>query len=263
MSFAGIALYRDVDVVVLPPALMADALAAGQVDGFCAGEPWGSLSVARGAGVIVTRKTKIWRSAPEKVLGVRRDWSERNPDVLAALLRALYRAAIWCDCAENRPQLVTMLAESAYLDLPKELLAMALEGVQGTAIAGHEGSGFNSGAATFPWVSHALWFYSQMVRWGQIQFSDETMETARRTYRPDLYRSALGPLGIAIPTADWKIEGSLHRESAAGMPAGHLMLGADEFFDGRVFDPTRIAEYINSFSVHTQISMADKPAAPD
>lgn len=253
MSVAGLALYRDVDVVVLPPALMADALAGGQVDGFCAGEPWGSLSVARGAGVIVTRKTKIWRSAPEKVLGVRRDWSERNPDVLAALMKALYRAALWCDSAENRPQLVTLLAESTYLDLPKDLLAMALEGVQEATFAGNEGLPSSPGAATFPWVSHALWFYSQMVRWGQIPFSNATMETARRTYRPDLYRSALGPLGIAIPAANAKVEGSLLRATAMGAPAGQLP-GPDEFFDGRVFDPDHVAAYIDGFSVHTRIS---------
>ncbi|MEQ1695101.1 MAG: CmpA/NrtA family ABC transporter substrate-binding protein [Hyphomicrobiaceae bacterium] len=257
MSFAGIALYRDVDVVVLPPTLMADALAAGQVDGFCAGEPWGSLSVARGAGVIVTRKTKIWRSAPEKVLGVRRDWSDRHPDILAALMKALYRAALWCDSAQNRPQLVTMLAESAYLDLPKELLGLAFEGGEGTSLATGEGFAFSSGAATFPWVSHALWFYSQMVRWGQIPFSDATMETARRTYRPDLYRSALGQMGIAIPTANAKLEGSLLKETAVGSSNGRLLLGPDEFFDGRVFDPDHVAEYINGFSVHTQISISE------
>ncbi len=28
-------------------------------------------------------------------------------------------------------------------------------------------------AATFPWKSHALWFYSQMVRWGQVAASAE------------------------------------------------------------------------------------------
>lgn len=257
LSSAGIALYRDVDVVVLPPTLMADALAAGQIDGFCAGEPWGSLSVAQGAGVIVTRKSKIWRSAPEKVLGVRRDWSERHSDILAALMTALYRAAIWCDNPDNRPQLVTMLAESAYLDLPKEVLAIALEGAQGTSITGSEGFAFSSGAATFPWVSHALWFYSQMVRWGQIEFSNALMETARRTYRPDIYRSALGPLGIAVPTANSKLEGSLLRETPVGSSSGRLLLGPDEFFDGRVFDPEQVATYIDSFSVHTKISATE------
>ena len=35
-------------------------------------------------------------------------------------------------------------------------------------------------AATFPWKSHALWFYSQMVRWGQVQHTPENANTRAR-----------------------------------------------------------------------------------
>ena len=48
--------------------------------------------------------------------------------------------------------------------------------------------------ATFPWVSHAAWYYSQMVRWRQVEHSDDKLAAARATYRPDLYRNALGAL---------------------------------------------------------------------
>ena len=57
-------------------------------------------------------------------------------------------------------------------------------------------------AATFPWKSHALWFYTQMVRWGQVAASASNEAIARGTYRPDLYRAALKPLGVALPGAN-------------------------------------------------------------
>ncbi|TIX49320.1 MAG: nitrate transporter, partial [Mesorhizobium sp.] len=64
-------------------------------------------------------------------------------------------------------------------------------------------------AANFPWKSHALWFYTQMVRWGQIKHSAAHMALARDAYRPDLYRAALKPLGVALPGANAKVEGAL------------------------------------------------------
>ena len=64
-------------------------------------------------------------------------------------------------------------------------------------------------AATFPWKSHALWFYTQMVRWGQVAHTPENEAIARETYRPDLYRAALKPLGVALPGANAKVEGAL------------------------------------------------------
>ena len=103
---------------------------------------------------------------------------------------------------------------------------------------------FSAHAATFPWVSHALWFYTQMVRWGQIGFEDKHVEVVRRTYRPDLYRRALSPLGIDIPSANAKIEGSLSVQTPVGSASGRLSLGSDRFLDGRTFDPDKIEDYV-------------------
>ncbi|MBN9353386.1 MAG: nitrate transporter, partial [Hyphomicrobium denitrificans] len=101
-------------------------------------------------------------------------------------------------------------------------------------------------AATFPWKSHALWFYSQMVRWGQIQHSAEHARIARETYRPDLYRAALKPLGIALPVANAKVEGALTAATPVGSSGASLVLGPDGFFDGGLFDPDKLDSYIES-----------------
>jgi NitT/TauT family transport system ATP-binding protein len=99
-------------------------------------------------------------------------------------------------------------------------------------------------AATFPWKSHALWFYSQMVRWGQVAHTPANVATARDTYRPDIYRAALKPLGIALPAANAKVEGALSGPTPVGSAGASLTLGPDGFFDGALFDPDQLDRYI-------------------
>src|SRR4029450_6602559 len=87
---------RAVRLVVIPPPFLADAMRAGQIDGFCVGEPWNSVAVDAGVGTIVTPTTAIWPRSPEKVLGCRASWAQQNAGKLDALIRALHRASLWC-----------------------------------------------------------------------------------------------------------------------------------------------------------------------
>jgi ABC-type nitrate/sulfonate/bicarbonate transport system substrate-binding protein len=251
LSAAGIDPDRNVEIVIVPPPLMADALGAGRIDGYCVGEPWSTAAVAKGVGRIVTVKAAIWRSSPEKVLGVAAPWAEANPDALSALLRALYSAAAWCGSPAHHNELARLLSGPAYVDCPAEWLLPALSGRIGAL--GGEGVPVpdffvpHAKAATFPWKSHALWFYSQMVRWGQVKPSAANEAIARDTYRPDLYRAALNSLGVALPGANAKVEGALQGATPVGSAGASLVLGPDGFFDGKVFDPDRIGDYLAAF----------------
>jgi len=238
---------QDVDIVITPPPFMPDALASGQVVGFCVGEPWNSVAVASGAGRIAIVKSAIWRSGPEKVLGVHAGWAERNGDALARLIRALYRAAEWCGNPKNHAALAHILARPDYLGVPASLIVKAIDGSILEPFAPRSGIVFFApfaGAATFPWQSHALWFYSQMVRWGQVAHTAAHAEAARHSYRPDLYRAALKPLAASLPGASAKVEGALKAPSPVGATSGTLVLGPDGFFDDAIFDPDKLDEYI-------------------
>lgn len=252
LAARGIVPGRDVDLVIVPPSLMPAALASGHIDGFCAGEPWGTVSANDGSGIILTTNAHIWRNSPEKVLGVRTAWAEQNPDCLEALVRAVYRAAEWCDEPGNQDELARLLAREHHVGQSVELirpcLARRLKAGDGTLHPIEGFLNFASNAATFPWTSQALWFYSQMVRWGQALPSEAAEFVARKTYRPDIYRSALKPLGVEIPSANSKVEGALQTATPAGSTSGHLRLGPDTFFDGKVFDPDRVAEYLAGFA---------------
>lgn len=250
LAACGVDPERDIEIVILPPPLMTEALASRGLDGYCVGEPWNTAAVMQGLGHIATVRASIWRSSPEKVLGVEERWAGDNPEALAALLRALYRAAIWCADPANRTALSALMAEPAYVGLPAEWMAPALSGdirVSSVDVVRVEDFFMPlARGATFPWKSHALWFYTQMVRWGQVVHSPENEAIARETYRPDLYRSALKPLGAALPAANSKIEGALTAPTPVGASGATLTLGPDGFFDGGLFDPDKVDEYIRS-----------------
>lgn len=248
LAACGIDPSREIEIVIVPPPFMADALAAGRIDGYCAGEPWNSVSVVAGTGHIATVKAAIWKTSPEKVVGVRKAWAEKHPEALSALLRALHHAARWCEDPANRGELAALMAQPSFLGVSPALQMPILTGhlaLGGGAELTVEDFFLPFGkAANFPWKSHALWFYTQMVRWGQIKHSAAHMALARDTYRPDLYRAALKPLGVALPGANAKVEGALTAATPVGSAGASLVLGPDGFFDGRIFDPDRIDDYL-------------------
>jgi two-component system, oxyanion-binding sensor len=249
LAASGIDPINDIDIVVVPPSLMADALGAGRIDGYCAGEPWNSFGVDQAAGHLATVKAAIWKSSPEKVLGVQAQWAEANPEVLDALLRALHKASIWCADKSNAQELATILSQPEWINIAPEIIHRGLTGQLQTGSGTVALSDFfltYDRAATFPWQSHALWFYSQMVRWGHAEHSAGNAKIAEDSYRPDIYRRALRPIGGILPGANSKVEGALTKATAAGTVQGTLVLGPDGFFDGQVFDPDNLDAYITA-----------------
>jgi ABC-type nitrate/sulfonate/bicarbonate transport system substrate-binding protein len=222
LTASGIHPDRDVEIVIVPPPLMADALKAGQIDGYCVGEPWNSVGVASGAGRIATVKAAIWQKSPEKVLGATGRWVTDRGDALTALLRALHETALWCGDPANHTEAAAILSLPDYLGQPATLIARALSGrieaEPGVTIA-VEDFFVPEENANLPDPRHALWFYSQMVRWGDVQHSAENATSAAASYRPDIYRAAV-PGGGAVRVST--------------------------FFDGRSFDPERLDAYIES-----------------
>jgi NitT/TauT family transport system ATP-binding protein len=211
LSAVGIDPDRDVRLVVIPPPFLADAMRTEQIDGFCVGEPWSSVAVEAGVGHIVTTTTAIWPLSPEKVIGCRAEWANENADRLDAFIRALYRAALWCEEPANHADLAHMLAAARYVGASASLLHNALDnklslsaGTKPVSIPDFHFMARHH--ATFPWVSHALWFYAQMLRWQQVEAAVGDIGVVRNTYRPDIYRRALAPLSVDLPTADTKIE---------------------------------------------------------
>lgn len=204
LAACGIAPDHDVQIVVLPPPFLPEALASGQIDGYCVGEPWNALAVARGIGQIVTTKARIWPASIEKVLSLRADMDARKPQSIDRLVRALAHASLWCGEPANIEELAALLAKPAYLDMPAKHLLPGLTGVLPMAYgASKEHDFLKLGVgAIYPWRQQAIWLYAQMVRWGQTQFSEDSLARAASVFRPDLYEAATGdgaPKGDPLP----------------------------------------------------------------
>jgi NitT/TauT family transport system ATP-binding protein len=229
------------EILTVPPPRMAEAVAHGEIDAFCVGEPWGSFAAEQGMAHLVLPGAAIWRFAPEKVLAARRDWTAANPETVSALMRAVWRACRWIAAAENVGTVGEIMGRPDYLDMAPEILERPLRGRLVINARGDERSvpraiEFYRGAATFPWRSQALWIADSMAR---RMGADRAAlrEAARACFRPDLYRAALGPAGADLPGASEKLEGALPHRSKAASTLGTLVLGPDSFHDGQVFDP--------------------------
>jgi NitT/TauT family transport system ATP-binding protein len=252
LASAGVDPDRDVVLRVLPPSLTVEAMRAGEIDGFIAGEPWGSAAVDAGLAEAVAIGERIWRRGVEKVLAFREDWMEENPETVDRLVRALARSAAWCDDPDNHAALAHLLSDPRYVDQPADLISRALSGQivarAGEApIANPDFMLFAREATPFPWRSQALWIYSQLVRWGMVEHSSEQAAKAGGVFRPDVFRRALAHSDMAMPGASMKLEGAVDLPLAVGSRRGELTLGPDRFFDGRVFDPERIDEFLAGF----------------
>ncbi|MBD8640375.1 ABC transporter substrate-binding protein [Sphingomonas sp. CFBP 13733] len=242
----------DVAIVTVAPPFAADALAAGEIDGICVGEPWNSVAVDRGVGVIVAVTSQIWLRGVEKVLAMRTARMEANPDLTHRLLRALYRAGVAFVDPARREDIAAILAGPAYLDGSATLIGHAISDrivfAQGAAPIDMPDFMFqHREAANFPWVSQAAWLYAQMTIAGHVPANATSYDAAQRVFRPDVYRAALRPLGVPLPGASSKLEGGIVEALGVGTTQGRLILGADRFFDARSFDPADLAGYLGGF----------------
>jgi NitT/TauT family transport system ATP-binding protein len=236
MAAGGVDPDEDIRLVVLPPPYMVDSIASGQIDGFCVGAPWNSIAVDRGVGQILHFVSDILVRAAEKVLAIRQGWSEKNPELVAALVRAAYRAAEFIEPAENRVEVARILACPEYIGVDADVILRTLEGrlkvsPDGTIRASSRYLLIGREDAPRPEPVQAAWLYAQMVRWGQAALSPEALTTARAVFRPDLYDAALG------------VRGEAHRGTPDSVAA----------FAGPAFDAADVAGYLASFKVSPRL----------
>jgi ABC-type nitrate/sulfonate/bicarbonate transport system substrate-binding protein len=207
MAAGGVDPDEDVHLVVLPPPYMVDSLANGHVDAFCVGAPWNSVAVDLGVGHILHFVSDILVRAAEKVLAVRQSWSDKNPEVLAALIRAASRAAQFIEQPENRIEAARILAKPEYIGVDAEVIGRTLDGRLKISPDGsiRESSRYllvgREGAAR-PDPVQAAWLYAQMVRWGQTAMRPDALKTAMAVFRPDLYDAAMGQQGKVAAASD-------------------------------------------------------------
>ena len=242
LAAGGIDVAREVTFTVVPPAETANALAAGKIDGFCAGAPWGEVTARAGSGRAVATSKAIWSNGVEKVFAVRQRIAADDPSRLQRVLRALLRAAAYCDEPTNAPALARLLAEQHYLGLPTETILASLRGAatrRGAPGGDTDTPVFYRNAATFPWRSQAMWFLREMRRWGYLEPGGSARD-ATAIFRPDLYAEAARSLGLSVPLTASKSEGPHSTEWTLPAVPGPIAMAPDCFMDGAVFLPEEL-----------------------
>ncbi|WP_019274436.1 CmpA/NrtA family ABC transporter substrate-binding protein, partial [Vibrio coralliilyticus] len=164
----------DVLLSVTPPPQMPATMEAGTIKGYCVGEPWNQQAVFKGIGAPVVTDYEIWKNNPEKVFGVSKSWAEKYPNTHIRVVKALIRAAHWLDENNNanRDEAVKLLAKSEYVGADAEVIANSMTGTfeyeKGDKRAVPDFNVFFRYNATYPYYSDAIWYLTQMRRWGQI-----------------------------------------------------------------------------------------------
>lgn len=234
LASGGLEAGKNIRLTVVPPARAVEALSSGQIAGFCAGAPWGDVATRAGVGATIATSNDIWQNAPEKAFAVRARWAEEQPQALHGTIRALMRAAQFCDAPENASYTAALLSRHKYVDVDSHAL---LSSLPGGAIKPAALSSFWRNAATFPWPGQALWFLRQMARWDLIDSGIDQRTLAARVYRPGIYRTVAAPLGLSLPLSDFKIEGAHPATWTLEAAPNPIPMGPDRFCDGAVFDP--------------------------
>ncbi len=233
---------------VTPPPQMPATLEAGTIDGYSVGEPWNQAAVFKGIGVPVVTDYEIWKNNPEKVFGLTKEFTEKNPNTTIALTKALIRAAQWLDENNNtnRVEAVEILSRPEYVGADAKVIANSMTGTfeyeKGDKREVPDFNVFFRYNATYPYYSDAVWYLTQMRRWGQIAEAKPDSwyaDVAKSVYKPEIYMKAAELLVE---------EGHVKKEDIPFGSDGYRAPSSD-FIDGVTYDGRTPNTYIDTLSI--------------
>ena len=235
LAAGGIDPDKDVSTIVVPPPQMVANMKVGNMDAFCVGEPWNEQLVNQDIGFTACTTGEIWFRHPEKVLGMRAEWVDKNPHAARALLMAVMEAQQWCEKMENKAELSEILGKRQWFNVPPADVAGRLKGdvnygrgrvEKGTKLYMKF---WEDGAVSYPFKSHDTWFVTEDVRWGKFEATTDIKALVDKVNREDIWREAASALGVKAPESTSR--------------------GKETFFDGKVFDPDNPTAYLASLAI--------------
>lgn len=240
----------DVLISVTPPPQMPATLESGTIYGYSVGEPWNQQAVFKGVGVPVITADQIWDRTPEKIFGLRKDWVAKNPNTTVAVTKALLRAAQWLDAdnGKNREEAARIFSKPEYIGADYNVIVGPITGTyqyeKGDIRPLPDFNLYFKKDASYPYYSDAVWFLTQMRRWGQIGESKPDAwyaDMAKKVYRPDLYAAAAKAL---IAEGKFKAADFLDFAAETGFRAPSAA-----FIDGVEYDGSKPNAYLAKLAI--------------
>ncbi|MFC5068340.1 CmpA/NrtA family ABC transporter substrate-binding protein [Flaviflagellibacter deserti] len=237
LAAGGIDPDSDVETIVVPPPQMVANMKVGTMDAFCVGEPWNEQLIHQGIGYTACNTAEIWNRHPEKSFAMRADWVDKNPNATKALLMAVQEAQIWCDDMANKDEMADIVGKRAWFNVPKKDI---IERIKGNYDYGNGRVEANSphfmkfwrDHTSYPFQSHDAWFLTEDIRWGKFAVDTDVKSMVAKVNREDLWREAAKAISA----------------KAEDIPAS-TSRGKETFFDGKVFDPDKPADYLASLTI--------------
>ncbi len=237
LASGGIDPDKDVSTIPVPPPQMVANMKTANMEAFCVGEPWNAQLVNQQAGYTALITGELWKDHPEKALGMRADWVDKNPKAAKAILMAVQEAQQWCDKLENKEEMCQILSQAKWFKVPA---ADIIDRAKGKIDYGNGRVEENSPLlmkywadnASYPYKSHDLWFVTENIRWGNIPADTNIKQLVDKVNREDLWKEAAKAIGVA----DTQIPTSPSR-------------GIETFFDGVKFDPDKPEDYLKSLAI--------------
>ena len=237
LAAGGIDPDKDIQTIVVPPPQMVANMKVGNMDCFCVGEPWNEQLVNQDIGFTAATTGEIWFKHPEKVLGMRADWVDKNPKATLAILMAVMEAQMWCEKMENKAEMAEIVGKRQWFNVPVADIIGRIKGdinygrgkvAKGTNL----GMKFwgEKGEVSYPWKSLDTWFITENMRWGKFAPDTDIKALVDKTNRSDLWLEAAKGLSLK------------------DMPSGDSR-GVEKFFDGKVFDPADPQGYLKSLGI--------------
>lgn len=240
LAAGGIDPDLDISLTVIPPTEMVSQLQAGNIDGYCGGEPWNYLAIHDDLGFVAATALEIWSGQPKKVLGVREDWAQKYPETYVALIKALLEACKYCDDLRNREEILEIICRPEYLDTNPVYVRPGFidpydrgDGTEPQLLTAY--NQFYLNKTNYPNRTEVLWMLTQFARWGLVAFPKNWVDVIDRVCRADLFGTAARDIGM-------------------------LDIGYDDpihLFDGKVFNPSEPIEYLHSLEIKRQIQIEE------
>lgn len=218
----GIDAERDVRFVIVPPPQMVANLKAGHLDGFCAGEPWGSVALQSNAGWLAATSAQLDPLHPEKVLMVCDDFAANRSEEHIALVAALLEACEFCDQPENHEHIITVLARPEYVGVAESALRHGINGDinfgHGTERSISDFCIFHCHDANEPSGDKAAWAL-ELVRDSGLckEPSAINFAMARKIFRPDIFAQA-----VRLRGSKFKLDPEKSQAVTTASRRGHL-----------------------------------------